>query len=247
VQRLLRSTSVAAIWDDHDVRNNFGGRDGPRAPLGLRAFLEYWPVAAPASEPDRLYRSLRWGRLLDLFIVDTRSYRSANWRPDGPGKTMLGARQRRWLVDAVAASTATWKVIVSSVPLSIEKAWPFCDSWARCTLLGYPTGFATERDAILSELRARDVRRLVVLAGDVHFGALMTHRPLPALDVHELIAGPLAASTKAPTPPTGDLGSVVHVARGGTPTFGELVADTDRLTARLFDGHGRLLGEVVLR
>lgn len=247
LQRLLRATSVSAVWDDHEVRNNFTMATEPLGPIGLRAFLDYWPVRAPAGAPNRLHRRLRWGRLLELFILDTRQYRSAGWRRDGPGKTMLGDAQRRWLVEAVAASPARWKVIVSSVPLSIPKGWPFGDSWATRRVLGYETGYAHERDAILAALRARGVGRLVALAGDVHFGALMTHRPPAApVTVDEAIAGPLAASMPSPRAPAGGLGTEVHFAHGGTATFGELDVAGDGATLRLFDGGGRLLAERAL-
>ena len=148
----LKSTSVYAIWDDHEVRNDFAGPTEPLMPVGRQAFLEYWPVAASADDPTRLYRSFRWGRLLEIFILDTRQYRSDNGQPDGPGKTMLGNTQRRWLTDGVATSTATWKVVVSSVPLSIPTGRPHRDSWSNASVWGLPqegTGFATERDAIL--------------------------------------------------------------------------------------------------
>lgn len=247
LQRLLRATSVSAVWDDHEVRNNFAMATEPLAPVGLRAFLDYWPVAAPADDPTRLYRRLRWGRLLDIFVLDTRQYRSPNRMRDGPGKTMLGAAQRRWLVDGVARSPARWKVIVSSVPLSIRKGWPFGDSWAPRRVLGYETGYATERDAILADLRARGVDELVVLVGDVHFGAMMTHRPLAAPEVHELIAGPLAARMPSPRPPAGGLQTDVHFAHGGTATFGELHVTAEGVAVRLFDGGGRLLAERALR
>lgn len=246
VQRLFRRTSVSAIWDDHDVRSNFAGPVEALAPLGLRAFLEFWPIVTSPEDPSRLYRRLRWGRLLEIFVLDTRRYRSENWRVDGPRKTMLGRAQRRWLVEAVAASTARWKVVVSSVPLAIAKGWPFGDSWARQSVLGYRSGFATERDAIFQELRRHGVRELVVLGADVHFGALMTHRPLEGLLVHELLAGPLAAKVKAPQKPTDELNTTIHGHHGGAPTFGELQATVDGLTARLFDVRGQLLSEVRL-
>lgn len=244
LQRLLRVTSVSAIWDDHDVRSNFTGSTEPLMPTGLRAFLDYWPVAAPPHGPDRLYRALRWGQLLEIFILDTRRYRSPNCAGDGPGKTMLGTAQRDWLIDAVARSTAQWKVIVSSVPLSIAKGWPCGDSWARRSLLWHATGFAAERDRILHVLAERGVDNLVVLAADVHYASLMTHRPLPGFEVHEFTAGPLAASLKQPKDPEPDLNTTVHFAYGGSPTFGELRVDVDGLDVRLFDGEGRLLTEM---
>lgn len=244
VQRLFRVTSVSAIWDDHEVRSDFAGPAEPLASIGLRAFLDYWPVASPPDDPTRLYRALRWGRTLEIFVLDTRRYRSSNCAGDGPGKTMLGPAQRDWLIDAVARSTAIWKVIVSTVPLSISKGWPCGDSWARRRLLWRLTGFAAERDLILRELAQRGVDRLVVLAADVHFASLMTHRPRPGLEVHEFTAGPLAASLKKPRDPVKVLNTTVHFAHGGTPTFGELRADADGFTASLFDGDGRRLAEL---
>ena len=244
-QRLFRRTSVVAIWDDHEVRSNFAGPTEPLTPTGLRAFLDFWPIATPPEDPTRLYRRLRWGRLVEIFVLDTRRYRSANRTRDGPAKTMLGPDQRRWLIEALASSTATWKVVVSSVPLSIAKGRPFGDSWARRNVLGYVTGFATERDAILEEVRRRGIQRLVVLVADVHHGALMTHRPLPGLEVHELIAGPLAARPKRPQGASDEsLRTTVHALHGEEPTFGELEVTAARLTARLFDAGGRVLAEV---
>ena len=85
----LRTTSVYAIWDDHEVVNDFAGPSEPLMPVGRQAFLEYWPIEPPAGDRTRLYRRARWGRLVDLFILDTRQYRSPNTMSDGPDKTML--------------------------------------------------------------------------------------------------------------------------------------------------------------
>src|SRR5437773_3622485 len=76
LQELLRATSVDAIWDDHEVRNDFSGPTEPLMPTGRRAFLEYWPIVPPDDEPTRLYRQFRWGRLLAVLILDTRQHRS---------------------------------------------------------------------------------------------------------------------------------------------------------------------------
>jgi alkaline phosphatase D len=77
----LRSTSVVAIWDDHEVRSDFAGPTERLMPAARRAFIEYWPVEPPAEEPGRLYRALRWGRLAELLVLDTRQYRRARTRP----------------------------------------------------------------------------------------------------------------------------------------------------------------------
>ena len=69
------------------------------------------------GDPHRLYRKIRYGADVEVFLLDTRQYRSRNADQDGPAKTMLGARQLRWLLDELQASDATWKVIVTSVPV----------------------------------------------------------------------------------------------------------------------------------
>jgi alkaline phosphatase D len=245
LQEFLRRTPVYAIWDDHEVKNDFAGTTEPLMPIGRQAFLDYWPVAA-GEDPTRLYRSVRWGRLLEVFILDTRQYRSDNSLPDGPGKTMLGAVQRRWLLDAVPASLATWKVVVSSVPLAVPTGTPERrDAWSNANVFGMApetgTGFVTERDAILDHFRARHVRNLVFIAADVHHAELIRHRPHREWSFHELIAGPLSATTGRPRPLDERLGSRTIFAQGGVHNFGEVTIDPAHLAVRLIDEHGAVM------
>jgi alkaline phosphatase D len=245
LQAFLRRTPVYATWDDHEVRNDFAGTSEPLMPIGRRAFLDYWPVAA-GEDPTRIYRSVRWGGLLEVFILDTRQYRSDNGLPDGPGKTMLGAAQRQWLLDALPASTATWKVVVSSVPLAIPTGRAERrDSWTNSNVLGLApetgTGFVTERDAILRELRVRGVRNLVVITADVHHAEVIQHRPHREWSFHELIAGPLSATPGRPVPLDARLAPRSLFAQGGVYNFGEVAIDRSRLTVRLIDDQGAVL------
>jgi len=246
VQEFLRRTPVFANWDDHEVKNDFSGPTEPLMPVGRQAFLEYWPVAAGGDDPHRMYRSVRWGRLLELFILDTRQYRSPNAEPDGPGKTMLGAAQRRWLLDGVTASTATWKVIVSSVPLAIPTGRPERrDSWTDVNVFGLApengTGFVTERDTILRTFRTRGVKNLVFLAADVHHAELIRHHPTPDWSFHEFIAGPLSATLGRPRPLDMRLNSRSLFAQGGVYNFGEITIEPAHLVVRLLDEQGSVL------
>jgi alkaline phosphatase D len=244
-QELLRRMSVYAIWDDHEVRNDFAGTTEPLMPLGRRAFLDYWPILPPEEEPGRLYRRVRWGRLVELFILDTRQYRSDNSKPDGPGKTMLGAAQRRWLIEGLSSSTATWKVVVSSVTLALATGRPERrDGWSSANVFGLPqdgAGFATERDAILRELRKRHVRNLVFIAADVHHAELIRHHPHLEWSFHEFIAGPLSASVGRPRPLDFSLSPRSLFARGGVFNFGEVTVEPAHLTVRLIDDTGAVM------
>jgi alkaline phosphatase D len=244
-QEFLRRTPVYAIWDDHEVKNDFAGPGEPRMPVGRQAFLDYWPVAA-GDDATRLYRSVRWGRLLEIFILDTRQYRSPNAVLDGPGKTMLGAAQRQWLLDALPASTATWKVVVTSVSLSVPTGRSERrDGWTNANVFGLApqrgTGFVTERDAILHHFHRHGVRNLVFVAADVHHAEVIRHEPHSGWWFHELIAGPLSAEPGHPRPLDERLGPRTLFARGGVHNFGEVTIDPASLMVRIVDETGTVL------
>src|SRR5262249_4353565 len=68
--------SVDAAWGDHEVRNDYTRDELPASQLdaAYRAFTDYEPIAPGSGR--RLYRSFRWGRNLEIFLLDERSYRS---------------------------------------------------------------------------------------------------------------------------------------------------------------------------
>src|SRR6201982_3812714 len=129
---------TVAQWDDHEVTNNWW----PGEPLtraehqrrkyveknalilaarGARAFHEYLPTRQSAAEPGRVYRKLSYGPLLDVFMLDMRSYRGPNaenmQQTYGPDAYFLGPTQVAWLKRELIASKATWKVICNDMPL----------------------------------------------------------------------------------------------------------------------------------
>jgi phosphodiesterase/alkaline phosphatase D-like protein len=102
------------------------------------SFFEYVPIRPDAE--GRIYRSFRFGKLAEIFILDDRSYRDDNIVPDGAGKvidvrlangehrqlrgkakTMLGTAQREWLLKGLREAEARgvmWKIISTDDPLS---------------------------------------------------------------------------------------------------------------------------------
>ncbi|MEM9068329.1 MAG: alkaline phosphatase D family protein [Myxococcota bacterium] len=191
-RELAHAAPYYAIWDDHEVVNDFG----PHVPLmsaGLQAFLDYNPVTDEAHR--RLYRAFRWGTHLDLIFLDTRQHRAPNALEDRgeEPKTMLGRAQRSWLLDRVRQVDATWRVIVSSVPISIPtgRVREGRDGWANHE---GTTGFEREFLAILGDLRDAGVTRLLFITTDVHFASAFRYRPFDDdFVVHELVTGPLNA------------------------------------------------------
>lgn len=81
---LLAATSTYAVWDDHEVVNDYSGQtvDPARFAAARQAFLEYMPIRQsgllrdPSCAGDPLYRKFSWGSAVDLFILDERSCRS---------------------------------------------------------------------------------------------------------------------------------------------------------------------------
>jgi alkaline phosphatase D len=210
LQGLLSGTDYVGVWDDHEVVNDFGPLTDTRStppytagvhlmPLGLQAFLDYTPVAVAQNTPLRLYRSLRWGKNLELFVLDTRQYRDPNFEVDSDAhpKTMLGREQLTWLKERLAASDASWKVIVSSVPMSIPTGFPAVpngrDGWAN---FDTATGYERELLDILRFMRDHSIRNTVWITTDVHFSEAFRYVPFaddPTFAVHELVTGPMNA------------------------------------------------------
>ena len=230
-QRIRRSGSVYNVWDDHEFTNDFtpnseacdvgallGGTPfacditGIRT-AGIEAFREYMPVTY--SPARGIYRTARWGRNVEVFFLDTRSFRSMRasevktdpnappleadhvcdnpmgsktadpapqvpqrirdlfalfYPPAGnpvpqqcldaigdPKRTFLGQRQYDEFTAAIRRSTATWKVVVTSMPIQGHYFNPW-DSWQ---------GYAAERRKLLEFLKA-NVKNVVFLATDFH-------------------------------------------------------------------------------
>jgi len=204
LQAMRAAIPYYAVWDDHEIRNDAGPTDDrlpsaperPLLPPATRAFVEYQPLPRETASRPRLYRSRRWGKHLEIFLLDTRQYRDANAAPDRgvAAKTLLGAEQRTWFENALAGSDATWKVVVSSVPLSIPTgARGRRDGWAS---YDGDTGFAREARELLRRARDAGVRNLVWITTDVHFATGFRYTPFaddPEFTVYELICGPLHA------------------------------------------------------
>ena len=88
-----------------------------------RAFLEYLPLRINPIESERIYRAWRHGPALEIFALDMRSYRGANsanrQTRQSEETAILGDAQIEWLERALAASTATWKLIACDMPLGL--------------------------------------------------------------------------------------------------------------------------------
>jgi alkaline phosphatase D len=170
-QNCFAATSVYALWDDHEVKNDYLAGE-PLAPIGRQAFLHYWPTRRSVAEPERIYRSVRWGKAVELFLIDSRQYR------DPKKGTLLGQRQLEWLLNGLASSTATFKFIATPVPM----AGGGSDRWD-----GYPK----ERSDLLRYINEKKLPGVVFLSADLHYAAV-TKIP-KGHGLIDITAGPIAA------------------------------------------------------
>ena len=269
-RRFLAGVPYYATWDDHEVLNNFGPAEDevqvtPESPpirlmpMGRDVFLEQNPIRLNAEEPGRIYRSVRWGRHLHLFILDTRQYREPSTVKDDAErpKSMLGQAQRQWLIDAAGSSDATWQVIVSSTPMAIPVGPPEArDGWASGD---GDTGYARELRQIIDDLRAAGVVNVIWLSADVHFATFFRHQIDEGYEVFEAIAGPLNAKVFPRPEFDSDLGTerlFMHPERGDMTSFdaalkwfnfGLLEIDASgQAVVRYVDATGRDLWDVTL-
>ena len=75
--KLRASAGLYSNWDDHEFINDFSIPEDGEAlyQAGVDAFTDYAPVSY--TPEDGLYRTFRWGKDVELFILDERSFRSA--------------------------------------------------------------------------------------------------------------------------------------------------------------------------
>lgn len=115
-------SEVPAYWekDDHDYRFDDADTTTSELPghrLGLEIFREQVPVVDWQDNTAVTYRTHRIGRLVQIWLLEGRDYRSPNAMPDGPGKTIWGDEQREWLKRTLLESTAPFKIVISPTPL----------------------------------------------------------------------------------------------------------------------------------
>ena len=281
LRRFNAGVSQLVLWDDHETHNNWfpQGRyadaryqEQSSALLSARArraFLEYQPIRRFARDPERIYRTQRFGPLLEIFAWDMRSYRGANSTNKQTELTsdsaILGAPQLAWLKSQLKASTATWKVIASDMPLGLVVSDKYgCEAVANADN-GPPLGRELEIADLLKFLRDQKIQNVVFITADVHYSAAHYYDPSKAKFTEfapfwEFVAGPAHAGTFGPGQldatfgPTAKFVGIPTGMKAGRPPsdgfqfFGtlEIAAATKVLTAKLHNVAGKELFAVEL-
>jgi alkaline phosphatase D len=227
-------------WDDHEVMNNWSSsKDIPAAykersiwvlaARAAQAFHEMYPMRESIVEPGRVYRRLGYGPLLDVFMLDERSYRGPNGPNQqttyGPDAYFLGPEQIQWLKRELLNSRATWKVIASDMPLSLivwDDATNLKGSEAFAQGNGPARGRELEIADILRFIKTAPIQNTVWLTADVHYAAAHYYNPDKAQfqdfePFWEFVSGPLHAGTFGPNDLDNTFGPEVRFVKAPGP------------------------------
>ena len=161
--RLYRSVPIVYTWDDHDFGGNGSDASSAARPAALavyRQFVPHYPLDADGT--GGIHQAFSIGRVR-IIITDSRSRRTPSGRAPQT-RSMLGARQLRWLEDQLSGAVGAPLVIwVNTVPW-IANPGSGSDNWG---------AYALEREEIANHIESLGLtRRLVMLSGDAHMVAI---------------------------------------------------------------------------
>ncbi len=205
LKELHRLFPFITIWDDHEstdnsyrdaANNHTEGTEGnwiQRKGFAQKAYDEWMPIRLPEpGNPNRIWRRLKFGDLIDMFLLDTRLFDRdvPAGAPINPAsdpfldenRKLIGPTQMNWLLNGLQSSTAKWKLMGSQVVFHQWSVRPGIDGNIPADLrpLVGPTGlngdswdgYIAERKKITAVLRGDGgkppVKNVVVLTGDVH-------------------------------------------------------------------------------
>ena len=225
-------------WDDHEVVNNWSDakdlsndsrytlKDVPTLIAhATKAFHEYAPLRPTGvEEPERIYRKLSFGKNLDVFVLDMRSYRGPNTANlqtfESIETQFLGSAQMDWLMQGLKDSKATWKVISADMPIGLNigdgvdangvAKWEAIANGNH----GIAAGRELEMARLLSFIKSKDIKNIVWFTADVHYTAAHYYDPKKAgyknfLPFWEFVSGPLNAGSFGPNTTDGTFGPQV--------------------------------------
>ena len=182
---LRASTSVLATWDDHEVTNDFNPETIDPAKFGIAraCYFEALPLRRHETEPDRLWKSMKWGDTAEIFVLDGRGERRPSTRFNGQPHQYLSPAQFDWLKTGLKASTAVFKIIMNSVPITDFGFSALTgDGWLNYT---------QQRNGVLNWVEDENIEGVLWVSGDHHFASVGQVSAFGAgSQALEILAGP---------------------------------------------------------
>ena len=183
---------------------------------------------------DDLYRTIRWGKGLQVWVVEGRRYRSANTAKDGPGKTIWGKEQLAWLKRTIMESDADFRVLVSPTPIvGPDRDKGKNDNHAN-------DAFAYEGNLFRSWTAEAELKNFYTCCGDRHWQYMSVD---PKSGLREFSCGPASNKHAGGNPKQPDWQPFLRV-KGGFLTVNVFQSDdTPTIAFRHHDVHGKVVHE----
>lgn len=232
MQRLLRSTTHAAIWDDHDFGPNDGDGSFVGSKMAREAFDLFWPNPTNGVPGVEGTTSMFSYYDADIFLMDDRTFRvPGDLKTSEPA--LLGKAQLEWLIRALKYSDASFKLVaIGGQVLNTAAVYE-----------NYAT-IPNERNELLRRIEEEGIKGVVFLTGDRHFTELSALKLKDGRTLYDLTTSPLTSGPYTPKE-TNDLrvdGTVVGERNFSTLGFsGAKGART--MMIRVFDSTGKQLWE----
>jgi phosphodiesterase/alkaline phosphatase D-like protein len=235
----LAAAGMYATWDDHEVDNDWDPETIPVGQLvnAVSSWVENVPMA-PGPQ-GTLWSAWRWGDTAEVFVLDCRTERLPSSR--ATVGQYLSRAQMDWLKDGLRASTARFKIVANSVPITnMPGLWDFGagDRWE---------GYEAQRDEILNFIAENDIRNVWFLAGDFHVCFVGKVQPGGAGVLND--TWEIAITSGNVNPLGANLNPPQYRFGTAQPNLGVIAFDpvADTVTARFYDpGTNRLVEELVL-
>ena len=227
-----RNHSTYWLKDDHDTLSNDSGPGATMGELTFEQGQKIFRQQAPMNDDGPSYRTVRWGRDLQVWFTEGRDFRSKNKSEDGSEKTIWGAEQKAWFKRTVKESDATWKVLVSPTPLVGPDRKGKRDNHAN-------EGFTHEGNELRAWLKANVPDNFFVICGDRHWQYHSVH---PETSVQEFSAGPASDEHASGSPGENPKFHKFHRVRGG---FLAVTLKREGVQSRIRFEHRDVVGKVV--
>ncbi len=187
LMKMHQQHPIISVWDDHEVANdswingaqNHQENEGDyqeRKTAAKQAYFEWMPIRD--NEERSVYRSVNYGNLVELIMLDTRHQARDQQVEDlspetlfEEGRTILGADQKAWLLDRLENSTAQWKILGNQVifsPLAYQGLVDLVESLATGLVGDIWEGYPLERQEIFDFITDNEIDNVVILTGDIH-------------------------------------------------------------------------------
>lgn len=156
IREFLQKTPMYMIKDDHDfLRDDTYPDSKPLGDFTLADGLRVWKENVPFEGLP--YRTVRWGKDLQIWIVEGREYRTERNAEEGASLTIWGNEQKNWFRKTFTESDATFKILFSATPVvgpdrdtkrdnHANKIFQDEGDWLRELMSGYPGSFVINGD-----------------------------------------------------------------------------------------------------